>query len=65
MIQNISQLQLLPYLLEKIRSNNVEVQAWLERHEAEKELPLYSSADIRNAGFKAAVVDTNIFPCRV
>ena len=26
------------------------------------DLPIYSSVDIRDAGFKAAVVDTNIFP---
>ena len=49
-------------LVNRIRAKQEEIHRWLESYEGAKELPLYSSVDIRNAGFKAAVVDTNIFP---
>eukprot|EP01047_Picozoa_sp_COSAG01_P009643 COSAG01_NODE_398_length_17547_cov_206.793501_17_plen_427_part_00 len=35
---------------------------WFSRQDYNTSLPLYSSVDIRDAGFKAAVVDTNLFP---
>lgn len=35
---------------------------WFEGHSQAAELPIYSSVDIRNSGFKLAVVDTNLFP---
>ena len=37
------------------------VNQWLLNYE-QKFTPLYTSVDIRNAGFKIAVVDTNLFP---
>src|SRR3989338_5278182 len=49
-------------LIEKIKSKQSEIFHWLESHEKTKELPLYSSVDIRDAGFKRAIVDTNLFP---
>ncbi len=49
-------------LIEKIRDRHHLIHQWLNNYEKTEELPLYSSVDIRNAGFKAAVVDTNIFP---
>jgi len=49
-------------LIEIIRSKQGEIHQWLASYEGSKELPLYSSVDIRDAGFKMAVVDTNIFP---
>lgn len=49
-------------VVQKIQSRQDEIRGWLESFEVTKELPLYSSVDIRDAGFKAAVVDTNIFP---
>ncbi len=49
-------------LIEKIKEKQEPIHQWLESYEGSKELPLYSSVDIRNAGFKMAVVDTNIFP---
>ncbi|MCK5591110.1 MAG: glutamate--cysteine ligase, partial [Candidatus Pacebacteria bacterium] len=49
-------------LIEPIRAKQEKIHRWLQSYEGAKELPLYSSVDIRNAGFKAAVVDTNIFP---
>lgn len=48
--------------VERIRTKQEEIHRWLGSYEGAKELPLYSSVDIRNAGFKASVVDTNIFP---
>src|SRR3989338_7715523 len=49
-------------LLNCIRTKQEAIHSWLQSYEGAKELPLYSSVDIRNAGFKVAVVDTNIFP---
>ena len=37
-------------------------QEWLNAKDGAMDAPLYSSVDIRDAGFKAAVVDTNLFP---
>ncbi|MBI3616766.1 MAG: glutamate--cysteine ligase [Candidatus Omnitrophica bacterium] len=49
-------------MLERIRVHPEEIYRWLDSHERSKELPLYSSVDIRDSGFKLAVVDTNLFP---
>lgn len=49
-------------LIDLIRNNQDKIHNWLENYERSNELPLYSSVDIRDAGFKLAVVDTNIFP---
>jgi len=35
---------------------------WMNTQLHPERLPLYASVDIRNAGFKMAVVDTNLFP---
>ena len=48
--------------VEQVRSRTDAIQAWLQQYESVLELPLYSSVDIRDAGFKTAVVDTNLFP---
>ena len=48
--------------VDRIRQNQEEIRRWLDSHEESKELPLYSSVDTRNAGFKTAVVDSNLFP---
>jgi len=49
-------------LLDLIRIRQDRILQWLESCEESSELPFYSSVDIRDAGFKMAVVDTNIFP---
>lgn len=49
-------------LLELIEDKQDNIVEWLEQYEKSSELPFYSSVDIRDAGFKMAVVDTNIFP---
>jgi len=55
-------MQCIANLIDRIRTKQEDIHRWLESYEGANELPLYSSVDIRNAGFKAAVVDTNIFP---
>jgi glutamate--cysteine ligase len=39
-----------------------EIEHWLRAQFAEHEVPFYASVDLRNAGFKLAPVDTNLFP---
>ncbi len=51
-----------PIVVQRIQDHQKEIWTWLDRLEAGRELPLYSSVDIRDAGFKIAVVDTNLFP---
>ncbi len=48
--------------LEQFKAKQETIHQWLKSCEGSKELPFYSSVDIRDAGFKLAVVDTNIFP---
>src|SRR5437870_913804 len=39
-----------------------DIERWLRTQWQEHEVPFYSSVDLRNAGFKLAPVDTNLFP---
>ncbi len=39
-----------------------EIADWFEHHRQDSAVPLYTSVDIRHSGFKACIVDTNIFP---
>ena len=39
-----------------------EIEAWFKETYRGYTVPIYSSVDIRNAGFKVAPVDTNLFP---
>ncbi|MDP2654145.1 MAG: glutamate--cysteine ligase [Candidatus Omnitrophota bacterium] len=48
--------------IECIRSKQEPVHEWLQSLERSLMPPIYSSVDIRDAGFKIAVVDTNLFP---
>jgi glutamate--cysteine ligase len=50
------------FLIEKFKAHQDEIHHWLNGLEGSNELPLYSSVDVRNAGFKMAVVDMNLFP---
>ena len=52
----------LPFFIDRIKQKQNEIHAWLQSHEKSKELPLYFSVDVRDAGFKMAVIDTNLFP---
>lgn len=49
-------------LLNLIAERQDRILQWIKPYERSNELPFYSSVDIRDAGFKMAVVDTNIFP---
>ncbi len=51
-----------PTCIERIKKKQKKIHQWLKQYEATRELPLYSSVDIRDAGFKIAVVDSNLFP---
>lgn len=51
-----------PTCIDRIKQKQEEIHRWLSQYEGSKRLPLYSSVDIRDAGFKIAVVDTNLFP---
>jgi glutamate--cysteine ligase len=44
-----------------IQRQQRDINAWLKKYEA-IHTPLYTSVDIRDAGFKIAIVDTNLFP---
>lgn len=46
----------------RVKSKQEEIIRRLEELECCHLIPLYSSVDIRDSGFKAAVVDTNLFP---
>ncbi len=39
-----------------------EIERWFRNRWVENTLPFYTSVDLRNAGFKLAPVDTNLFP---
>lgn len=51
-------LQLEAHLLE----NQTQVESWLREQWLSTPAPFYTSVDLRNAGFKLAPVDTNLFP---
>jgi glutamate--cysteine ligase len=51
-------LQLEAYLLER----QTQVETWLRQQWLATPAPFYASVDLRNAGFKLAPVDTNLFP---
>jgi glutamate--cysteine ligase len=42
--------------------NQPDIENWLRRQWQETAAPFYTSVDLRNAGFKLAPVDTNLFP---
>lgn len=51
-------LQLEEHLLER----QTQVETWLREQWLQTPAPFYASVDLRNAGFKLAPVDTNLFP---
>ena len=70
---SIESLQAVPHLttaltgpLQKIESlllaHQCRIEAWLRSQWRETPAPFYTSVDLRNAGFKLAPVDTNLFP---
>lgn len=49
-------------LRELLDNRGEEVTAWMDARRMESGAPIYSSVDLRHAGFKLAPVDTNLFP---
>jgi len=49
-------------LFQHIQTHLPSIHDWLSDLEASMDLPLYTSVDIRDAEFKCAVIDTNLFP---
>lgn len=59
----VTALQGPPLELERrILAAQPEIEYWLRSQWQEHAVPFYSSVDLRNAGFKLAPVDTNLFP---
>lgn len=50
------------HLEEVFLAKQSEIEGWLRQQWAETPAPFYASVDLRNAGFKLAPVDTNLFP---
>ncbi len=59
---NLSRGNCADLLMARMRDKQADIYSWLRSQETIKDLPLYSSVDIRDACFKIAVVDTNLFP---
>lgn len=49
-------------IAEAIHKKEKKLQAWFQERAKGIRLPVTTSVDIRNAGFKIAVIDTNVFP---
>ena len=55
-------LEPLHHLEEQLLSSQAAIEAWLRDQWRKTPPPFYASVDLRNAGFKLAPVDTNLFP---
>ena len=53
---------IIPLLHDFLTDDAKSVKEWIELHLKKVKLPVYSSHDIRNSGFKVAPVDANLFP---
>lgn len=51
-----------PKLAYSLLDQQVAIEQWFQQQWSRVPAPLYSSVDLRNAGFKLAPVDTNLFP---
>lgn len=52
----------LQHLEKKFLTNQVSIESWFRQQWQQHQPPFYGSVDLRNAGFKLAPVDTNLFP---
>ncbi len=52
----------LMHLEEQFIQNQSRIESWFREQWRKSRAPFYSSVDIRNAGYKIAPVDTNLFP---
>ena len=49
-------------LTERLVEKSDEITQWMKRKRSEVPMPIYGSVDIRDSGWKVAVVDANQFP---
>ncbi len=49
-------------LNERLLKKSAEVEKWKLRRRRQVSLPVYTSVDLRNAGYKIASIDTNLYP---
>lgn len=49
-------------LTERLLENSDEITNWMKKKRSEVPMPIYGSVDIRDSGWKVAVVDANQFP---
>ena len=49
-------------LTDKLEANRDKISEWMAKKRSEVPIPIYGSVDIRDAGWKVAVVDANHFP---
>jgi glutamate--cysteine ligase len=49
-------------IVDAVLNKQTQINQWLTQLESKADLPFYSSVDIRDAGFKMAFIDTNLFP---
>jgi len=47
---------------DRLEANRERITEWMEKKRSEVPIPIYGSVDIRDAGWKVAVVDANHFP---
>ncbi|RJP23541.1 MAG: glutamate--cysteine ligase [Candidatus Abyssobacteria bacterium SURF_5] len=47
---------------QKLKEKRSSVEVWIKRHAEKVCFPIYSSVDLRDAGFKISAIDANIFP---
>ena len=52
----------LKHLEAHLLSHQAQIETWLRNQWLSTPAPFYASVDLRNAGFKLAPVDTNLFP---
>ena len=61
-VMNASYLLQLQAFERQILSNQTKIEAWFRSKWKEHKPPFYGSVDIRNAGYKMASIDMNLFP---
>ena len=49
-------------LEQRLLDRRIEIEAWFRKQFISTPAPFYGSVDLRNAGYKLAPVDTNLFP---
>lgn len=61
-VMNVAYLPQLQAFERQILSNQTKIEAWFRSKWKEHKPPFYGSVDIRNAGYKMASIDMNLFP---